>query len=135
VGLSDNITVISIVGRFLEHSRIMCFANGQAFPSMDNQVFISSADWMPRNLERRVELLVPILNQTVKQQILWQIIPACFKDNTQSWQLMPNGDYQRLSPEITGTEAFKAHDFFMKNPSLSGRGHAGINHSDASVLL
>jgi polyphosphate kinase len=135
VGLSENITVVSIVGRFLEHSRIICFANGQSFPSMDNKVYISSADWMPRNLERRVELLVPILNQTVKQQILWQIIPACFKDNTQSWQLMPNGDYQRLSPEITKTEAFKAHDFFMKNPSLSGRGHAGINHSDASVLL
>lgn len=134
-GLSDNITVVSIVGRFLEHSRILCFANGHQFPSMDNTVYMSSADWMPRNLERRVELLIPILNQTVKKQILWQIIPACFKDNMQAWQLMPNGDYQRLSPEITDSDAFSAHDFFMENPSLSGRGHAALNHDDKSVLF
>ncbi len=127
-GLSDNITVVSIVGRFLEHSRIICFANGHDMQSMDNIVYISSADWMPRNLERRVELLIPILNQTVKQQILWQIIPACFKDNTQSWQLMPNGDYQRLNPEITHRDSFSSHEFFMQNPSLSGRGHAGLTH-------
>lgn len=125
-GLSENITVVSIVGRFLEHSRIVCFGNGHEFSSMENKVYISSADWMPRNLDRRVELLVPIFNETVKQQILWQILPAFFKDNTQSWQLMPDGNYQRLSPEITNTQAFCAHDFFMHNTSFSGRGYAAI---------
>jgi polyphosphate kinase len=125
-GLSENITVLSNVGRFLEHSRIVCFANGYELSSLSNKVYISSADWMPRNLERRVELLVPILNETVKQQILLQIMPAYLKDNMQTWQLMPSGEYQRLKYDPAQTEAFSAHDFFMKNPSLSGRGQQNL---------
>ncbi|MDE0811973.1 MAG: RNA degradosome polyphosphate kinase, partial [Alphaproteobacteria bacterium] len=130
IGLSENIRVRSLIGRFLEHARIVCFGDGHGLPSDEAKVFISSADWMPRNMDRRVEHFVPIENATVHQQVLEEIMGANLKDRTNCWFLDENGGYTRAGENASG---FSAHTYFMTNPSLSGRG-TGLHRSEDSPI-